>query len=165
MAFACTIVLLVEWAPRNSCHCVYIPRGSYSYLFPFCKALPKGSNPGFFQITVFEMELGVCGGSLRAECFLQCSNSAVSIPTHLQSQSGGYGFLVQYPQAVEPNVGFDTLLLAENLYILSVVGYLLRGISLNYSASLSSLPILFWLFVCVCVYSCRFFYFLGHSHW
>lgn len=49
-------------------------------------------------------------------------------------------------------MGFDTLLLAENLYILPVAGYLLRGISLNYSASLSSLTYLVLVvFVCVCL--------------
>ena len=48
-------------------------------------------------------------------------------------------------------MGLVTLLLAENFYILLVEGYLLRGISLNYSASLSSLLILFWLFLCVSI--------------
>lgn len=62
-------------------------------------------------------------------------------------------------------MGLDTLILAENLYILLVEGYLLRGISLNYSASLSSLLILFWLFLCVSIVVDDFFcYFSGHSH-
>ena len=45
----------------------------------------------------------------------------------------------------------DTLLLAENLYILLAEGYLLRGISLNYSASVFPTHLVLVVFVCVCL--------------
>ena len=68
-----------------------------------CEALPIGFNPDFFQITVFEMELGVCGDSLRAESLFPTVLQLFCIYTHSPSKPDVPG--IWLPGIVTPGCG------------------------------------------------------------